>query len=410
VRRALSGLTLRGRAFLAAGLTATACAILLGQSTLVRLGVLALLLPLVSVVVVGRRRHQVTLTRTLSPALTTAGDTCRVDLELHNRPGDRTGALLVEDKLPWALGTPQRFLLHELGRSWRRTVSYRVRPEVRGQFSIGPLTVTDNDPFGLVEVTSVASGTTTLTVTPRTVALPAIPIPGTRGGSGDHRPRSAAVGSAEDVTVREYRRGDELRRVHWRSSARRGELMVRKEEQPWEAQATVLLDNRAARHHGRGLTSSFELAVTAAASVAVHLEQRGYAVRFATADTFHAGTEGTAIRILEQLAVVDLVPTTVLDTSWTPDAGNCGLIVGVLGAVTDADLGVLRRLRHHHDSALALVLDLGQWSGVATETARTVTAPLAAIGWTATELSPGGRLDTAWAGLARVAPSGEVAR
>ena len=122
-----------------------------------------------------------------------------------------------------------------------------------------------------------------LTVTPRTVPLSTIPLGGAWTGSGDNRPRAFAIGSAEDVTVREYRRGDDLRRVHWRSSARVGELMVRREEQPWQSRATLFLDNRVRSHRGQGIASSLEAAVSVAASIAVHLTHRGFAVRLVTA-------------------------------------------------------------------------------------------------------------------------------
>ncbi len=119
------------------------------------------------------------------------------------------------------------------------------------------------------------------------------------------------MGSAEDVTVREYRRGDDLRRVHWRSSARVGELMVRREEQPWQSRATVFLDNRARSHRGQGLSSSLESAVTAAASVALHLSQRGFMVRLTTATGEHEATSwhmreatSNARPLLESLAVL----------------------------------------------------------------------------------------------------------
>ena len=123
---------------------------------------------------------------------------------------------------------------------------------VRGRHEIGPLLLRVTDPFGLVEVPRWFRHSDWLTVTPRTVALPPLALGGSRSGVGDNRPRAFASGSAEDVTVREYRRGDDLRRVHWRSSARMGELMVRREEQPWQSRATVYLDNRAAAHRGRG--------------------------------------------------------------------------------------------------------------------------------------------------------------
>ncbi len=52
--------------------------------------------------------------------------------------------------------------------------------------------------------------------------------------------------------MREYRLGDDLRRVHWASTARTGDLMVRREEQPWQSRATVLLDTRRMAHAGIG--------------------------------------------------------------------------------------------------------------------------------------------------------------
>ncbi len=93
---------------------------------------------------------------------------------------------------------------------------------------------------------------------------------GTWGGAGDSLARAAAVSGEDDIATREYRDGDDLRRVHWRSTAKRGELMVRREEQPRQMRATVLLDARARGHRGDGPASSFEWAVSAAASVAVH--------------------------------------------------------------------------------------------------------------------------------------------
>src|SRR5438105_13844791 len=69
--------------------------------------------------------------------------------------------------------------------------------------------------------------------------------------------------------LREYEMGDDLRRVHWRSTARTGELMLRQDEMPWESRATILLDNRPSTHSG----DSFERAVEAAASIATAMCQ-----------------------------------------------------------------------------------------------------------------------------------------
>ena len=284
MREALAGLTLRGRAFVAAGVAAIVCAVLLGQPALTRVGVLVLALPLVTALVVGRSRYRLGLVRSVSPALVAAGQPARVTLSLTNDGRTPSGVLLLEDKVPYALGTRPRFVLEGVRSGWHRQVSYQVRSDVRGRHEVGPMQVRITDPFGLVELGRAFRSTSFLTVTPRTVPLPAVALSGSSHGSGDQRPRAFATGSAEDVTVREYRRGDDLRRVHWPSSARMGELMVRREEQPWQARATVVIDNRASAHRGQGAGSSLEAAVSVAASVATHLAHRGFQVRLVTAN------------------------------------------------------------------------------------------------------------------------------
>jgi len=273
MREALAALTTRGRAFIAAGVTAVVCAMLLDQRDLLRVGVLLALLPLVTAFFLGRSRYRLGLVRSVSPSQVPVGQHARVKLDLSNDGRMPTGLLLLEDHLPYVLGTRPRFVVDRMGPKWKRTIEYGVRSDLRGRFTIGPMTVRLSDPFGLVEMNRAFQSTAGFVVTPRVLTLPAIPLSGAWTGSGDNRPRAFATGSAEDVTVREYRRGDDLRRVHWRSSARVGELMVRREEQPWQSRATLFLDNRRFSHRGSGAASSLEHAVSAAASIAIHLNQ-----------------------------------------------------------------------------------------------------------------------------------------
>ena len=251
MREALSALTTRGRAFLAAGLTATVCAVFLGYDELVRVGALLVLVPLATAWFLGRSRYRLGLVRTLTPSQVTAGQQARVSIDLTNDGRMPTGLLLLEDQIPYVLGTRPRFVVDRMGPRWKRQVGYLVRSDVRGKFTIGPMKVRLSDPFGMVELDRTFQTTSSLVVTPRVIPLPPVPLSGAWTGSGDNRPRAFASGSAEDVTVREYRRGDDLRRVHWRSSAHAGELMVRREEQPWQSRATLFLDNRKIAHVGR---------------------------------------------------------------------------------------------------------------------------------------------------------------
>ncbi|ANH39138.1 hypothetical protein I601_2722 [Nocardioides dokdonensis FR1436] len=410
MREALAGLTVRGRAFIAAGVTAVVCAVLLGQPALTRVGVLVLALPLVTALVLGRSRYRLALVRTVAPPLVAAGQQARVTLSLSNEGRTPSGVLLLEDHVPYVLGTRPRFVLEGIGHGWHRQVAYQVRSDVRGRFEVGPMTVRVSDPFGLVELGRAFHTTSVLTVTPRTVALPPITLGGSESGSGENRPRAFAIGSAEDVTVREYHRGDDLRRVHWPSSARTGELMVRREEQPWHSRATVFIDNRAVAHRGQGIASSLETAVVAAASVAVHLTRRGYAVRLVTAagedrsQAWHErGGDPSAAPLLESLAVLHAHEAPRLDTAWLGESGRGGLLVAVLGAVQHHDAPVLRRMLSHQGSALALALDVDAWVG---DPGPASTAVLAQQGWRVATLGPHDRLDTRWQELGAVGRSG----
>ena len=413
MREALAGLTVRGRAFLAAGLTAIGCAIGLGEDSLVRVGVLVTALPLITAAFIARSRYRLALVRTVTPQLVAAGQPALVRLSLTNEGRTPSGLLLLEDQVPYVLGARPRFVLEGIGHGWRRHVTYQVRSDVRGRFSIGPMSVRVSDPFGMVELGRAFQTAAPLTVTPRTVPLPTIPLGGAWTGSGDNRPRAFAAGSAEDVTVREYRRGDDLRRVHWRSSARVGELMVRREEQPWQSRATLFLDNRTRAHRGQGIASSLEAAVSAAASVAVHLSRRGFTVRLVTATGEDPGTvwhfreaELNTGPLLEALAVVQPTTHAQFEMGWLGESAHGGLVVAVLGSIDGHDQPMLRRMLHHAGSALAIALDVEQWQPGAPREATDQALTLGRQGWRAANLRPGDRLETVWQELARSSSHG----
>jgi uncharacterized protein (DUF58 family) len=422
MREALSALTTRGRAFLAAGATTLVCAFLLGQDALLRVGALLVLLPLATAFFVGRSRFRLGLVRSLSPAQVTAGQQTNVQLDLSNDGRMPTGLLLLEDQVPYVLGNRPRFVVDRMGPSWKRSVTYPLRSDVRGKFPIGPMRVRLSDPFGLIVLDRTFQSTSTLVVTPRVVELPPVALSGAWTGAGDNRPRAFASGSAEDVTVREYRRGDDLRRVHWRSSAHAGELMVRREEQPWQSRATLYLDNRTFAHRGLGAASSMEHAVSLAASVAVHLVQRGFMVRLVTAgaegrhvgrqDSWHEHGARTAesAPILESLAVLHATDALDIDTRWLSEAGHSGLLVAVLGSISERDTAALTRMRHSAGSAMAVALDVDGWAAGSdrpgTLSTAQNTAWLGVNGWRAVSAGPEDPLPSVWQELGSTGRAG----
>ncbi len=370
MRQAVAGLTLRGRCFLSAGLAAVLCALVLGERDLLRVGVFLLALPIVALAVVYRTRYRLSCDRRLDPSRVPAGQPASVRLRLHNVSRLPTGVLLVEDGLPYLLGGRPRFVLDRLEPQGMREVSYPIRSDLRGRYSIGPLSVRLADPFGLCELTRSFTTVDSLVVTPKITALPAVRLRGDWAGSGESRARSVSSAGEDDVATREYRQGDDLRRVHWRSTARFGELMVRREEQPWQSRAAVLLDSRAGAHRGDGPGSSFEWAVSAAASVGVHLAANGYRIRLLTGDGDATGeatgeSSGTAESLLlDTLAVVSASRRRSLGAAVAElrGASGDGLLVAVLGQLDPEETELLGRVRHSVAGAVAILLETSTWA------------------------------------------------
>ncbi|MDV5145000.1 DUF58 domain-containing protein [Streptomyces sp. SBC-4] len=411
LRAAFGGLTTRGRSFLAAGVAAAVCAYVLGQADLLRVGLLLAALPLICVLVLHRTRYRVAASRRLTPQRVEAGSEARVQLRMENVSKLPTGLLMLQDHVPYMLGPRPRFVLDRVEAGGRREVSYRVRSDLRGRFPLGPLQLRLNDPFGMCELTRAFSAYDTLTVVPRTEALPPVKLAGEAAGYGDGQQRSLALAGDDDVIPRVYRHGDDLRRVHWRSTARYGELMVRREEQPQRARCTVLLDTRRVGYQGTGPDSAFEWAVSGAASALVHMLERGYAVRLLT-DTGSAVPEGsdgfagstqdsadTAGLMMDTLAIVDHSEGAGL--SRASDAlrgGNEGLLIAFLGDLDEEQAALTARMRGRTGAAVAFVLDSGSWltGGAVGGAVENRVRQLREAGWTALAVAPGARIADVW--------------
>ena len=104
-----------------------------------------------------------------------------------------TGLLLLEDQIPYVLGTRPRFVVDRMGPAGSARVGYLVRSDVRGRFEVGPMKVRLSDPFGLVELDRTFQRTSTLVVTPRVVPLPAIPLRAPGPGPATTGPRAFAA-------------------------------------------------------------------------------------------------------------------------------------------------------------------------------------------------------------------------
>ena len=365
LRAALRGLTTRGRCLLAASGALGALGLVLGQRDLLRAAVFLLVLPLAAVAVVARTRYRLACTRGLAPRRVEAGRPTDVRLRLDNVSRLPSGVLLMEDALPYALGGRPRFVLDRVEPHGVRDVTYSVSAETRGRYAVGPLSVRLSDPFGLCELARSFAASDELVVTPVVEPLPPVQLGGDWAGGGESISRAIAVAGSEDTTTREYRHGDDLRKVHWRSTARTGELMVRQEEQPFQSRATLLLDTRARAHRGEGPASSFEYAVSAVASIGVALGRAGYALRLLRHDDAELVPAGVPLSeglLLDVLADVEVAPGRDLERAVDRlRRGVDGVLVAVLGQLDGPTAERFARLRLHSPACVALVLDLPSW-------------------------------------------------
>jgi uncharacterized protein (DUF58 family) len=393
MRTLLGALTVRGRSFAAAGAAAVICGLLIPEPDLLRIGALLLALPLLSAFGAGRARYRLSCSRTVTPPRLPAGQTASLTIKMSNVSKLRTGLLLAEDTVPYALGSRPRFIFEGIGGGGSRSFTYQLGSDTRGRYTVGPLRVRVADSFGLVSITRAFSSTSTLTVTPRIVPLARPAVSGSWLGDSEQGRRSIAASGEDDVAPRDYRMGDSLRRVHWRSTARRGELMVRREEQYWRNTATLFLDTRRAAYS----SAMFELAVTAAASIGVHLAGEGFEARVVT-DLGEVPPQGSFNdTLLETLAVVKPSRAVGLESGVGELGTVGGLVIAVLGEVSAEQVRELAATRRGNAPGLALLLVEEGGRDIAAAAAQV----LIGAGWQVAVVPDAARLPLAWQELHR---------
>lgn len=277
---------------------------LLGADELSVLGLSALALGVEALGWAALVRPGLHVTRRWEPRVLHVGDQARVDLQVACT-GRRGG--LVELVEPIGGGRLRaRFVLASRPSGESTVLAYRLPADRRGPLVLGPTRVTAADPLGLARRRWVATAPDTVLVRPRVHPVrPPVIGAGRRLASEEPRlPKEQVPDVAgEFLAVRPYEVGDEPRRVHWRSSARADELMVRQLVAARPGRSIVVLDTRAAAGPD---AASFERAVEAVASIVTCLQRSRRPVECWTSTgialTHHAGD--TSHRVLDRLAVV----------------------------------------------------------------------------------------------------------
>lgn len=391
-------LTSRGKGLLLTALAATVAAVLSGQRDIAFLAAFFIILPVLgaALVLVGRPRFS--LDRSGGQLRVPLGESFTQQLVLLRTAGVMPATLLVEDAVPTAFHARTQIAITDIRPRWHRHVSYSLVAAQRGRYLLGPLTVDAIDPFGVARSRTTLPGTSEVLVLPHIAPLSDVSRGSTAGLIG--LAARMGIAGADDVMVREYRSGDDVRRIHWRSTARSQQLMVRREEQARDLSVTVLLDTRADAHDSTATLDTFEWAVSAAASIAVHCIEEGFALRQATPDGLlgSASRSHTTDDILTTYAEISKTPHTDWPdpTLWPDPLRDSGLMIAALGRVAVSDASRLAELAGAR-SGIALVCEADPSAASSPGV-----AVLRHTGWKVAVVSPKTSIEQAWLSLLSV--------
>ena len=359
----LPGFTLQGWVTALGGVTWAVVAGLTGQRDLMWPGLFLIALPLASWLTLAIGSRSPAAHRQVTPSELTAGGEITSRVIVRSARLNIGGAARYHDTYPQAVVGPcEASLPVNLG---QHRIDHRLVVTRRGRHQLGPLRQSVADALGLARTRRLVPGTVEVLALPQVHPLEPLRAAAGLGSASDATVLKTSLIGSDDVLVREYLPGDDVRRIHWRSTARTGELMVRREEQAWDPSAVVLIDNRA--EVLGGLTDApqpdprLEWLVSAAASIATHLIEHGFAVTVVDAagidpaDPPPSGARSMLRHLaeLEPRDIESLEPAVVS----APGGGRGQLLIALLGRLNTADSTALAAARREHQACWALVLE-----------------------------------------------------
>ncbi len=244
-------------------------------------------------------------------------------------------------------GLPGRAI--SLGSRAERSWLVRAPLTRRGHFRVEPLQIRTGDPFGFFEASASVGQGVAVVVYPRIEALPLWRLPAASIEGSHAAPERTLQTSPLATAVRPYAPGDSFNRIHWKSTARHGEIQVKEFELEQTADAWIFIDLERAVQGGRGEESSVEIAVRAAASIAAKalLENRAVGMtvnghRQAIVPADRGARQH--LKIMQLLAAVEGDGTTPLAESLMAAAGRLRRGMTAIVITSSTDRGWVRPL------------------------------------------------------------------
>ena len=265
---------------------------------------------------IGRRPLPLTGTRAdLRPRVAEGAE---VSIEVALTAARSLSNIVLEEQVPAMLGEPARLPIASVDGGETVGHTYSLVAWRRGSYTIGPLVARWGDPFGLTDRTAVLAEPFELLVHPAVEPVEDHPLTRLWEDPPFRPPVSRPwPHGMEFYGMRQYQKGDDIRRMVWRAFARTGELLVRESEQGITDKLVIIFDQDR-ENHSKGIVSdSFEAACRVVASLGVRHLRDGYSVTVeGTADTITGPLRGgpSSLQLLDELARIEPVKGSLRET------------------------------------------------------------------------------------------------
>ncbi len=307
------------------------------------------------------------VTRVFSPDVSTVGQPTRVQVRLRQGASLPTSGKTWEDELSDGLAGTASGPVPARDSEGDIDLQYSFTPMSRGVRTVGPIRLTATDPFGIARRKPTVGEVATITVAPAIVDFaPLTESAGEAGGNLNSATHQLGQG-ADNLAPRAYLPGDSMRRIHWRASARRDELMVRQEEQETTPDAIVVLDLGVDRWHATaatrpGVDPAFETAVSACVSAVARLSREGYDVTVldgegvALTDRIETGDNVAVEAFAVACATVTARRHGLVNLPKAFAGTHTGPLVLVTGSLSDADAQIIAPIAHRSTYPVLLLV------------------------------------------------------
>ena len=337
--------------FVFGGLLTIAVGRLFGLFELFIMGTALITCVVVALLLVTTQKPNIEITRAVDPTDPEAGQVIQVELSLLT--GSRIPACDVHEATEE--GGRVDISLAPLPSGQVARANYKIATSRRGTLILGPAIVEVADPLGLSRRSKKLGQATEVTVFPQTVD---INLPDPKSGAGElveaikrairHQPTSS-----EFRSMREYSQGDDPRRINWKVSAKREDLVVNEYETEIAIDTLITLDTRTQSYSAEGFERAVSVAASFARSISHQTDEDFTKVRFSCGShELFVTSPSEATHALKFLAGIDLDDSNVLDR--TPrESGQLKVDIMITG---DLDAQWIETTWKHNGSARIVVL------------------------------------------------------